>query len=330
MADSAPDRLARMLALVAYLRDHPGVPVAEVATHFGVTEAQVLDDVNTLWVSGTPGYMHGDLIDFSGDDLERGVLTLLDSREMDRPLRLSSGEAVALLVALQSLAAALGPGASGLVQETIAALRAAAGEGVVAADAVQLRHRGSGVEERVAQIRAGLQQQRRLHLRYVSASDTTTERDVDPLQLLTDAQHWFLVGWCHRADDLRQFRVDRILDLTVLDEPAQDHPDVELPGRTEPDTARATQVRLELSTRARWLAEQLPGARFSELEDGWFAVTIGVVDTAWLEGIVLGLGDDVRAVSPPEVAETLRRRAQAGLAAYAELGLDTEPAPQPR
>src|SRR5690606_25904106 len=105
--ESAPDRLTRMLTLVAYLRDNPGIPVEDVAEHFGITSAQVLDDVNTLWVSGTPGYMHGDLIDFSGDDLEHGVLTLLDSREMDKPLRLSPGEAVALLVALQSLRGAV-------------------------------------------------------------------------------------------------------------------------------------------------------------------------------------------------------------------------------
>ena len=206
MNEPATDRLTRMLAMVAYLRDNPGVPVSEVAEHFGITEAQVLADVNTLWVSGTPGYMHGDLIDFAGDDLEHGVLTLLDPRDMDRPLRLSPGEAIALLVALQSLAAVLGPQDAALVEETAAALRAAAGQAAQAADAVELGVRRRDVEARVGQVRDALSEGRRLHLRYVSASDQTTERDVDPLQLLTDSQHWFLVGWCHRAQDVRQFR----------------------------------------------------------------------------------------------------------------------------
>lgn len=321
MIETAPDRLARMLAMVSYLRERPAVPVGEVAAHFGISEAQVLADVSTLWVSGTPGYMHGDLIDFSGDDLDRGVLTLLDSRDMDRPLRLSSGEAVALLVALQSLRATLGPDDSGLVDSTIETLRAASGEAADAADAVDMGVRDR-VDSRVAAIRDALGRRRRVHLRYVSASDAISERDVDPLQLLTDSQRWFLVGWCHRAQDVRQFRLDRILELVVLDADADAHPEVELTGRPEPDVARAQRVRLEIATRARWVAEQFPGAEIAELEEGWFAVTVGVVDPAWLANIVLGLGPDVRAVHPPDVAAQLRRRAQDGLDAYASLGLD--------
>ncbi len=327
MSETAPDRLARMLAMVGYLRDHPAVPVTEVAQHFGISEKQVLDDVNTLWVSGTPGYMHGDLIDFSSDDLEHGVLTLLDSREMDRPLRLSSEEAVALLVGLQSLGAALGEEEAALVEETAAALRAAAGEAASTADVVHLRGRGR-VDARVGQLRDALARGRRVHLRYVSASDQTTERDVDPLQLLTDSDRWFLMGWCHRAQDVRQFRLDRILDLTVLETPADAHPDVELTGRTEPDTASATQVRMQIATRARWFAEQLPGARIRELEEGWFELTVGVVDEAWFGNLVLALGDDVRDVAPPSIAEPLRQRAAAALQAYDALA-PPDPSPAP-
>lgn len=321
MAETAPERLTRMLAMVAYLRDHPAVTVDEVAEHFGITPRQVLADVNTLWVSGTPGYMHGDLIDFSSDDLEHGVLTLLDSREMDRPLRLSPGEAVALLVALQSLAATLGPDDAELVEETIAVLRTAAGEAAVAADAIRLHSGGRALDERVQQVREALTSGRRLHLRYVSASDQITEREVDPLQLLTDSQRWYLLAWCRRAQDVRQFRIDRILTLRVLDVSADPHPDVELTGRPEPDTARATQVRFEISPRTRWLAEQLPGARTEDLEDGWIAITVGVVDMAWLANLLMGLGDDVRAVEPPDVAAQLRDRARSALAAYAALDL---------
>ena len=46
-----------------------------------------------------------------------------------------------------------------------------------------------------------------------------------------------------------------------------------------------------------------------------------MVDLAWLDNIVMALGADVRAIDPPEVAERLSSRAQAGLDAYAGLGL---------
>jgi proteasome accessory factor C len=30
--------------------------------------------------------------------------------------------------------------------------------------------------------------------------------------------HWYLEGWCHRAEDVRLFRLDRVESLTVLDQ----------------------------------------------------------------------------------------------------------------
>src|SRR5699024_11895698 len=87
VAEASADRVARLLALVAYLDQHQGVSVAEVAEHFGVSEAQVLKDVDTLWVSGTPGQQHNDLIDFAYSDHEQHILTLIEPQGMDRPLR---------------------------------------------------------------------------------------------------------------------------------------------------------------------------------------------------------------------------------------------------
>src|SRR5690606_14979795 len=75
---------------------------------------------------------------------------------------------------------------------------------------------GRALDERVQQVREALTSGRRLHLRYVSASDQITEREVDPLQLLTDSQRWYLLAWCRPAQDVRQFRIDRILTLRAL------------------------------------------------------------------------------------------------------------------
>ena len=95
MAERASDRLLRMLGMVAYLDSHGDVPVDDLAAQFGVTPEQVLADVDTLWVTGTPGYLPYDLIDFDATAYERGVVTLVEARGMTRPLRLGGREAVA-------------------------------------------------------------------------------------------------------------------------------------------------------------------------------------------------------------------------------------------
>ena len=85
---SASDQLTRLLALPAWVADNPGVSVQEAARHFGVTPAVIERDVNTLWVSGLPGGLHGDLVDFDAADFEAGRLRLSEPLGLDRPVRL--------------------------------------------------------------------------------------------------------------------------------------------------------------------------------------------------------------------------------------------------
>src|SRR5699024_2826460 len=108
MRDLTPERLTRLLAMITYFADGRAVPFEEAAQHFGITEKQLLDDINTLWVSGAPGYSHAELIDFEASAIDEGMIRLREAQEMDRPLRLSPGEAVTLLVALNSLIARMG------------------------------------------------------------------------------------------------------------------------------------------------------------------------------------------------------------------------------
>ncbi|ACQ80313.1 conserved hypothetical protein [Beutenbergia cavernae DSM 12333] len=324
MAETATDRLTRLLALITYVEDNPGVPVAQVADHFGVSEAQVLSDVDTLWVSGTPGYLPDDLIDFAVDSYEQNLLTLTESRGMDRPLRLGPTEAVALLVALRALARVPGFAGDDVVASALEKLTSAAGEAASAADAIDVRlgtpNGYAGVQDTLRVLRGALVDGRRVHLRYVSASDAVSERDVDPLQIVSDGDRWFLRAWCHRAGDVRHFRLDRVLAADVLDEPVAAHPEVGEEHGVEPSPSPTdTTVVLELTARSRWVGERF-GGDVTDLGDGWIRVSLRVADPAWLAGLVLGLGEDVRRVSPPDVARSIAGRARAALEAYESHG----------
>ncbi|QDB79195.1 WYL domain-containing protein [Georgenia sp. 311] len=316
MAETTGERLTRLLALIAYLGDNPGVPVADVAAHFRVSPQQIVADVNLLWVTGTPGYLPDDLIDFAADEYDRQVLTLTNPRGMDRPLRLAAHEALALLVALKPLEALSAEGGidDEVLRSTTAKLTAAAGEAARAAEAVDVHV--SDATAALAPARRAMAEGRRLHLRYVSAADVVTERDVDPLELVWDGSQWYLRAWCHRVDGLRHFRLDRVLAAEVLDTPAAHQP--ESTGRTtEPELDEDDLLaELELAPRARWLAERVPVVDQEDLPDGGLRVRLRVADPAWLTNVVLGLGPEVRAVAPPELAAAVAARAADALAAY--------------
>ncbi|SHW08286.1 protein pafC [Mycobacteroides abscessus subsp. abscessus] len=94
------NRLTRLLNMVPYFQANPGISAAEAAADLGVTTKQLMADLNQLWMCGLPGYGPGDLIDlsFSEESIE-----VTFSAGIDRPLRLTSPEATALLVALRAL-----------------------------------------------------------------------------------------------------------------------------------------------------------------------------------------------------------------------------------
>ena len=61
-------------------------------------------------------------------------------------------------------------------------------------------------------------QHRRVQLSYTSGQGEATERLVDPYGLVHVVGRWYAPGYCHLRHDLRLFRLDRILAITVLEE----------------------------------------------------------------------------------------------------------------
>ena len=314
----ATDRLQRLLALVPYVVSRRVVGLADTAAAFGVSERELVDDLNMLWcveIRSPNPYCPIDL------SYEGGEIVVSEAESIDRPLRLGVDEASALLVALRMLAEVSSLDDRSALSRTVAKLEAAAGEaGAVSAQvAVQVDDRGVG--SAAAQIRGALDRGRRLHLSYyVPGRDEATERDVDPMRLLVVEGRTYLEGWCLRAEAVRLFRLDRVLDLAVLDKaasvPAQARPRDVDQGlfRPSPDDAA---VELELSAAGRWVAEYYPCERVEELGDGRLRVGLRTPDTRLVRRLALRLGEDGRVISPPELAAQVREDAAAALARYA-------------
>jgi predicted DNA-binding transcriptional regulator YafY len=58
-----------------------------------------------------------------------------------------------------------------------------------------------------------------LRLRYVDKQGAATERDVEPVMFLAGTEAWYLVAWCRLRDELRAFRLDRIVEARDTGEP---------------------------------------------------------------------------------------------------------------
>jgi predicted DNA-binding transcriptional regulator YafY len=329
-AITSTERLQRLLALVPYVVSRKVVGLAETAAAFGVSERELVDDLNLLWcveLRAPDPYCPIDL------SYEGGEIVVSQAESMGRPLRLAVDEASALLVALRMLAELPGAEDRSAVSRLIAKLEAAAGEAASVSTqvAVQVDLRsGDGAEGLAAQIRAAIAAGRRVHLRYyVPGRDEATERDVDPMRLLVVEGRPYLEGWCLRAEGMRLFRLDRMLSLTVLDQAAAPPPEatpVDVDQglfRPSPDDLL---VELELSAEGRWVAEYYPCESVSDLPDGRLRAVLRTPDTGWVRRLALRLGEDGRVISPPELAAEIRDAATAALANYVVLSADARSA----
>ena len=76
-------------------------------------------------------------------------------------------------------------------------------------------------------LHAAIQRRNRVRVDYQDAGGEVTRRIVRPLGFLPEAGPARLVAWCEIREDFRVFRLDRILDLEVLDDVFPEEP-----GRT--------------------------------------------------------------------------------------------------
>lgn len=311
---SAAERLTRLLALVPWLRARPGVPVADAAREFGITERQLREDLDLLWVCGLPGGSPGDLIDIS---YEGDRVTVVDPQTLERPLRLTADEAMTLVVAAKALAHVRSHTERDALDRARRKLEAAV---AVPLGGVEVALDRPVDETVLTDLRSAITDSRRVHLRYVVwGRDELTERDVDPMRVLYQDGRWYLEGWCHSADAMRMFRVDRVADLAVLDVAAAPPP-----GAAPRDTSAGVytpspsdvRVVLELSAAARWVTDYYPAESVSPGDDGGLLLTLRAADPSWVRRLVLGLGGHARVVEPPELAAQVHGAAVQALAAY--------------
>jgi proteasome accessory factor C len=309
------DRLPRLLALLPYLLAHPGVRVEEAADDFGVPERQLRQDLQLLWMCGLPGHGPGDLIDLS---FEGDTVTVGHDAGLARPLRLTADEALALVVALRTLADEPGLTDRGVVERALAKVEAAAGGAAEAASAVAVAVEPT--DRVLAQLRAALDLGRAVHLAYyVAARDESTERDVDPVRLRWADGRWYLEAWCRSVGAMRFFRADRVDRVEILDEPSNPPADLvprDLSAGVYQPAPEHPLVTLRLDQPGRWVADYYACETAVELPDGRLEVGLRVADTAWLRRLVLGLGEAAELLGPPWLVEQVRAEAAEALSAY--------------
>ena len=312
-AEPATSRVARLLTMVPWLVSRQGIPLAEAAQGLGVSEKQLRDDLDLLFMCGY-GPMTDELIEVS---YEQDRVFVSNADTIRRTLRLTVAEAVTLITGLRALQAA-GIAPSEAVERALAKVERAAAT-LPGLDTLAVAEEDAADLEVRRVVTDGLRRRRRLHLAYVVPSrDERTERDVDPMRVVSQDGHWYLEGWCHAARDTRLFRLDRVESVDVLDEdgtPPHEARQRDLSRGAYPADEGGEIVTLRLRPGARWVAEYFPVLDQEQVDDD-LRVRLTARDDAWLAQLVLRCGGEAVVEAPARAVDAVRARARQALSGY--------------
>ena len=300
-------RLSRILSLIPYVLSRSGVEVKEILERFDYTEAELIRDLNTLFVCGLPGYGPGDLMEAFIDDNE----VVIDAADyFARAPRLTPAEALGLLAAGLTITGS-GQGSPELASAVKKLSRVVMGDG---GDAISIEV-GPGMET-LDRLRDAAADQNVVRIRYRSLSkETETERDIEPWSVFTTLGNWYVQGHCRLVDAERVFRVDRIRSMETLDDRFERPDGITRPVVTYSPSDEDVVCRIALSPEARWVLEYYPLAIVSE-DEGETVISFSSPEAQIPARLLLRLGAAARLVEGDEVRKAVQEMGRSLLKKY--------------
>lgn len=179
---------------------------------------------------------------------------------------------------------------------------------------------GRAVPARMFQdVLGALIQRQRLRIRYHGRRrDEVSERVVSPQRLTQYRNSWYLDAWCHHAEGLRSFALERIRQQELLDEAAREVTSAELAehfdrsyGIFSGPAEHTAELRFSPEM-ARWVSEEVwhPDQRGSFDEEGSWRLELPFSSARELIMDILRYGAEVEVLAPEFLREAVAAEAR--------------------
>jgi predicted DNA-binding transcriptional regulator YafY len=311
---TAGERLNRLLAILVYLAKVGEAELKDLAARFGVSEKDLLHDLELAACCGVPPYTPDQLLDLLIDE-DRVVAEGL--RELEHPRRLTPEEGFALAAAARALLAVPGADKDGAMVTALAKLEAVLGSSRLAVEV--------DAPPALPALQDAVESHMQVEIDYFGGSATEpTTRLVDPYQVVVREGRWYLDGWCHRALGVRRFQVDRVQAVRASGQPASDIgslPAGEREALARPEAfvggSEAVLAKVLVPREARFAVDGLVTAALEEGGDGRLLASLPVSDAdGWFGRLLLLIGPGAEVVEPPDFADAGARAARRALKRY--------------
>ena len=206
----------RLLAILELLQSQPQMSGSQLAERLEISKRTVRRYIVMLQDMGIP------------IEAERGPQGAYYLGRGDKlpPLMFNNAEALALVMGLLAIRAFQLPIETAAIEGALAKIERVMPEALLdQVRALQTAIMFSASPPTLLQpgfvslLSVAVQKEQRVYLHYLAFNGDSSAGTFDPYGIVYHMGYWYTVGFCHLRQDLRTFRIDRIVAIEALDQP---------------------------------------------------------------------------------------------------------------
>jgi proteasome accessory factor C len=305
------ERYNFMLALTGYLIQNRQQKISDVAKHFDVSEQEIYDAAVTISLSGVGMYRPDELFFLDYDLLDEGIVDVSFAPTLESVPRLSTRQAAAIASGLSYLESIV----DDLDKAEIARLLKLLSDGGRGTSDLPFKVHPSRVDLEVSLSRQAISEGRLISCSYINAANQTSTREIEPIALESNDSIWYLRGYCRTKHQVRVFRLDRMREVVLANEPLirAKYPEAESSG-IYTASANDTDVVFDIDPDGfGMLADYKP--EYPAVGDKTLRVSIQIGDVSTLGRVVSKYSGHVRVIAPEQARRVVYEYANRALGA---------------
>ncbi len=288
-------RESRLFKILYYLLEKGQATAPELAEKFEVSVRTIYRDIDALSGAGIPIYAEAG---------RNGGIHLMNDFVLDKAV-LSEEEKQEILVALQSIN--ITKDSSSQTLQKLSAIFQLHSENWLEVDFSGWGNKEFD-NEKFELLKSAVIHCRNIKIYYAGSYEMISERIVQPLKLVYKSKAWYLKAFCTEKQDWRIFKLNRILDIEMLNEYFKPR---SFPKTMETSGEKYNKITLcfprEMAYR---VYDEFDKTQIQCQSNGDLIVSTEMPEDTWLVGFLLSFGTKVDILSPAYLKEVVAEQAK--------------------
>ena len=289
-------QINRLFEIIYLLLNKKFMTANELAEHFEVSVRTIYRDIDTLSLAGIPIYaLQG----------KGGGISLLEHYVLDKSV-LSEREQNEILYALQSLTVTQVPEADKVLAK-LSSLFKKSRTNWIEVDFSPWGSDDKGFSQ-FALIKDTILSHKIIEFNYFGSSGEKTARRVEPMKLIFKINAWYLQAFCLTRNELRMFKIVRMADVRITEDPFTQMIPEPLPGGGQlQETQKWIELCLNISADGAYrVYDEFKEKEITKNTDGSFTIMTTLPESDWLIRYILSFGSEAEVKSPQYIRDMLQ------------------------